>query len=164
MIPESLCKYSSRVSFTIQLFKVQKRSRNVPGKQLHSLKKRQREGERVLWLCSCVQMWRMNKEIHKSRRWLLWCVCSFSQSTDPTTRWRSARAADRTATTPNTWTRSSAPSKVCVCVMHRCLWRVNRCVCVSEPSLTSLSLLLWFHVSLYVSVWDQSVSPPLCGS
>lgn len=91
------------------------------------------------------------------------CV-SFLQSTDPTIRWRSARAVGRTATTPNTWTRSSAPSKVCVCVcdvwMHR--WSVNKCVCVfvSPWTLAHLkpfcclrgSFHVWFHVSVLVSI------------
>uniref|UniRef100_A0A8C6TQH0 histone deacetylase n=1 Tax=Neogobius melanostomus TaxID=47308 RepID=A0A8C6TQH0_9GOBI len=36
---------------------------------------------------------------------------SFSPSTAPTTPWRSVRAADPTATTRNTWTKSSPPSK-----------------------------------------------------
>lgn len=88
------------------------------------------------------------------------CVSSISQSTDPTTRWRSARAVDQTATNPNTWTRSSAPSKVCGCVCvfgsvdaQVCLWQwrkvwwVNRCVCVCVWTLSHLKLLDLFILS-----------------
>lgn len=111
------------------------------------------------------------------------CVFSFLQNTDQTTRWRSVRAVDQTATTPNTWTRSSAPSKVCmscVCVWVGCtgvpvcegVERKQVCVCValnpgSPEALWSLrgSFKVRFHVSALVSirlsVWDESMSSSL---
>lgn len=97
------------------------------------------------------------------------CV-SFLQSTDPTIRWRSARAVGRTATTPNTWTRSSAPSKVCVCVcdvwMHR--WSVNKCVCVClcvslNPRSPKALLLSAWLVSCVVSCVCSCFYTSLCG-
>lgn len=98
------------------------------------------------------------------------CVFSFLQNTDQTTRWRSVRAVDQTATTPNTWTRSSAPSEVCmscVCVWVGCtgvpvcegVECKQVCVCValnpgSPEALWSLhgSFKVQFHVSALVSI------------
>lgn len=186
-IPESLCKYSSPVSSVLQS---PNRPRNFPGKQLHSPKKEEKKQRQrrqsVFWhsaavtLGKCDEHMTVNKKnevLFQNRQMqnlTMWCVCvcvfSFLQNTDQTTRWRSVRAVDQTATTPNTWTRSSAPSKVCmscVCVWVGCtgvpvcegVERKQVCVCValnpgSPEALWSLrgSFKVQFHVSALVSI------------
>lgn len=183
-IPESLCKYSSPVSSVLQS---PNRPRNFPGKQLHSPKKEEKNkdkedrvyfGTLLQWLGKCDEHMTVNKknevlfQNRKMQNLTMWYVCVFSflQNTDQTTRWRSVRAVDQTATTPNTWTRSSAPSKVCmscVCVWVGCtgvpvcegVERKQVCVCValnpgSSEALWSLhgSFKVQFHVSALVSI------------
>lgn len=187
-IPESLCKYSSPVSSVLQS---PNRPRNFPGKQLHSPKKEEKNKDKedrvyfdtlLQWLWANVMntwLWIRKMKYYfkigkcKTLRCDLCvyvCVFSFLQNTDQTTRWRSVRAVDQTATTPNTWTRSSAPSKVCmscVCVWVGCtgvpvcegVERKQVCVCValnpgSSEALWSLhgSFKVQFHVSALVSI------------
>lgn len=86
----------------------------------------------------------------------VWCdlCCSFLQNMDQTTRWRSVRVVGLTETTANTWSRSSAPSKVCVMFlfasMHRCVGvggcgvQTGVCLFVSDWTLAHpYSFCLW---------------------
>lgn len=175
---------------SVQFFKVQTDPETFQESSCILQKKRKKtktkKTECILALCcsDSGQMWWMNTwlwikkmkyyfKIGKSKTlWSDLCVCVFSflQNTDQTTRWRSVRAVDQTATTPNTWTRSSAPSKVCmscVCVWVGCtgvpvcegVERKQVCVCAalnpgSPEALWSLhgSFKVQFHVSALVSI------------
>ena len=106
----------------------------------------------------------------------LYVLPSFLQNTDQTTHWRSVRAVDQTATTANTWTRSSTPSKVRADFLFYAHARISVCGCWAltgvclfvlywpvthlESSLLCLALLMcgFIHLFLflYVSVWDWS--------
>lgn len=125
-----------------------------------TMTRRQHKGTDCIW----------KNRSNQSLRCDLWMhVCSFLQSTDRTTRWRSVRAADRTATTASTWSGSSAPSKVSKIFVFtgrpRCIsvwvWSVNRCapVCAdmnprspTGPLSLHGSFSAWCHVSVLVAV------------